>query len=406
MGNTSSSGGNTTKAVATKQKCYYELLGVLQDATGDELKKAYRQKALLMHPDKNPHRLEEAHHEFAAVQAAYEVLSDPQERAFYDRHRSSILSQHRRREDDDAPDLDDLVKYFNTDVYEGFGDGPKGFFTVYRQLFEFLEEFEAEEELDRHGHDYQRGRQTGPKATYTSFGSKNAPYEPMVRQFYDKWLHFISNRTFDEGDRYQPTYGDNRRMRRAMHKENSKERDRQRREFSDTVRELAAFVRKRDPRYVAFQQNIKEKREREEKERKERDRVRRQEEAASFVEQDWNAVGLEQLVRALDESDDDSEETDVEIEEEFYCAPCRKLFRNHGQWKSHEKSKKHKQTLYSLGFDIDKETERETEDKPEEYKCNVCQTICETRNKLFKHIELEGHAQAEVEHKKTSRRRL
>jgi DnaJ-class molecular chaperone len=63
--------------------CYYELLGVDANVTDDELKKAYRKRALEWHPDKNHHRVEEATRRFAHIQEAYEVLSDPHERAWY-----------------------------------------------------------------------------------------------------------------------------------------------------------------------------------------------------------------------------------------------------------------------------------------------------------------------------------
>lgn len=72
-------------------KCHYETLGVEQDATDDDLKKAYRKLALKWHPDKNPDNTEESKKQFQLIQAAYEVLSDPQERAWYDKHRDAIL---------------------------------------------------------------------------------------------------------------------------------------------------------------------------------------------------------------------------------------------------------------------------------------------------------------------------
>ena len=65
--------------------------GVSFDATDDELKKSYRKLALKWHPDKNLDNSEEAKKEFQIIQAAYEVLNDAQERAWYDKHRDAIL---------------------------------------------------------------------------------------------------------------------------------------------------------------------------------------------------------------------------------------------------------------------------------------------------------------------------
>lgn len=64
-------------------KDYYEILGVGRDADADAVKKAYRKKAMRVHPDVA--QTEDAAEQFKELNEAYEVLKDPQKRAIYDR---------------------------------------------------------------------------------------------------------------------------------------------------------------------------------------------------------------------------------------------------------------------------------------------------------------------------------
>jgi len=79
----------------TSAEDFYKLLGISRRATVKEIKKAYRQKSLEFHPDKN--KSEGAADKFSAIAHAYEVLSDESKREIYDRHGEEGLKQHEQR---------------------------------------------------------------------------------------------------------------------------------------------------------------------------------------------------------------------------------------------------------------------------------------------------------------------
>ncbi len=71
--------------MAEAKRDYYEVLGVSKTASADEIKKAFRQLAKKYHPDANPDNKAAAEEKFKEVNEAYEVLSDQNKRAAYDR---------------------------------------------------------------------------------------------------------------------------------------------------------------------------------------------------------------------------------------------------------------------------------------------------------------------------------
>lgn len=69
----------------TKQQDYYELLGVARDASGEDIKKAYRRLARKHHPDLNPGD-KAADERFKKLQEAYDILNDPKKKQMYDQY--------------------------------------------------------------------------------------------------------------------------------------------------------------------------------------------------------------------------------------------------------------------------------------------------------------------------------
>ena len=99
---------------------FYEILGVSKSATPEEIKKAYRKTAIQFHPDKNPGN-KEAEEKFKEAAEAYEVLSDTEKRAQYDRfgHAKQGGGGGFRGQD---MNMDDIFSQFG-DIFGGGGGG-------------------------------------------------------------------------------------------------------------------------------------------------------------------------------------------------------------------------------------------------------------------------------------------
>ena len=295
---------------------------------------------MIWHPDKRIHDAQEATEVFSAIQAAYEVLSDPQERSWYDAHKEAIL----RGDDpstmssyDSVPSgitsHQELLKYFS--MHFSF-DSQNGFYTLFTNLFDQL----AKEELDAFKFDTQVST-TPPFEVYPSFAGTAYP-----KDFYDYWLSFASIKSFKWRDKWNLSDAPERNIRRAMEKENKKARDASKKEFNETVRNLAFFIRKRDPRYKNYVKEMEQKQQEKrllDQQKLEAERKARAQVLMDYEEQEWSKV-----------------DQDVEIEElydDLECVICDKVFRNDRQLQNHKTSRKHLDKIEELKreFDLDEE---------------------------------------------------
>src|SRR6476469_2902638 len=105
------------------QRDYYEVLGVAKSASFEEIKRAYKKAALANHPDKNPGDAE-AVERFKECAAAYEVLSDENKRARYDRYGHAGV-QGAGAGGSPFGDINDIFSQFGDIFGDFFGGGQK-----------------------------------------------------------------------------------------------------------------------------------------------------------------------------------------------------------------------------------------------------------------------------------------
>ncbi|KAL8810122.1 MAG: hypothetical protein Q9200_002829, partial [Gallowayella weberi] len=343
------------------KRCYYEVLDVDRQATDEEIKKAYRKKALELHPDRNYGNVDETTKQFAEVQSAYAVLSDPQERAWYDSHRNIIL----RGEDDGqgqpfehdvritrAVDIMTLLPKIN--ACRDFSNSSSGFYTTVRDLFDTLAK---EEELACEWQDMDA-------FTYPGFGNADDDYNSGVRSFYAAWGSFATKKTFAWMDVYRYSDAPDRRVRRLMEKENKRLREDAAREFNDAVRSLVALVKKRDPR---FKPNVQSEIERQNVLRNAATAQAARSRAANQAKVSDN-VDLPQWTRSGEPEVSESSDTPEEETREVYeCVICDKTFKSEKQFEAHERSKKHTKASLQLR----RKMQEENDDlRLEEEKCH------------------------------------
>lgn len=319
--------------------------------TVPRIKKAYRRKALELHPDRNYGDVENATKLFAEVQAAHEVLSDPQERAWYDSHRDAILRGDGLDTEDHfehnvrvttAGEIISMISKFNSSI--PFTNAPNGFYGILRSTFEKLAR-EEEAACSWEGLE---------SMDYPDFGEAEDDYDEVVRPFYSMWIGFATKKTFSWKDAYNYAEAPDRRVRRLMEKENRRLREEAIREFNDAIRSLVSFVRKRDKRYIPNTQS-------------EADRQKVLRDAATAQAARSRAANEAKLAAQVvpdwaQPKDAEDEivfsESEQSVEEHIECVICGKTFKSEKQYDSHEKSKKHIKAVQLLKREMQRENKR------------------------------------------------
>jgi len=173
------------------------------------------------------------------------VLSNADDRAWYDSHKDQILkgknTEEMKEEDMSYMTKADVKKMNSTSAYKGFDvDKEDNFYRVYR---DFFLQMDREEELEEEMGTEHRAA--------PAFGDNLSTAEEVFA-FYRYWSGFATAKQFTYADMYNPNEAPNRRIKRIIEDENKKERNKERKEFNNQVQQLLDFLKSKDTRYIKF----------------------------------------------------------------------------------------------------------------------------------------------------------
>lgn len=207
-----------------KKQDHYAVLGLPKlryRATAEQIKRVYRQKVLLHHPDKRRARglhVENGDNDyFLCISRAYEILGDPIKRRSFD----SV-----------DPEFDESVPSVSQESKDNF-------FTVFRPVFE-------------------TNARWSNKKKVPQLGDENTDFD-HVNSFYNFWYAFDSWREFSYKDEEEKEKGENREERRWIEKQNRAARQKLKKEETARIRQLVDNAYACDPRIQKFKDDEKEK---------------------------------------------------------------------------------------------------------------------------------------------------
>uniref|UniRef100_A0A2C9LFZ6 C2H2-type domain-containing protein n=1 Tax=Biomphalaria glabrata TaxID=6526 RepID=A0A2C9LFZ6_BIOGL len=198
----------------------------------------------------------------------------------------------------------------------------------------------------------------------------------VVGPFYAFWSSFCTNKSYVWEEKYDTREAPDRRCRRAMESENKKLRDAARRERNEEIRNLVAYVKKRDKRVQAYKKKLEERHaeiEAKTKQKREEELRERKKQLENYKEAGWSAMsGLEKDLQQLeahldehfgevndgplDENDELCENGEEELYlDDLYCVACNKSFKSDKAFSNHEKSRKHKEMVAIIAQEMQDE---------------------------------------------------
>ncbi|XP_064488110.1 dnaJ homolog subfamily C member 2-like [Ornithodoros turicata] len=245
-----------------KNQDHYRVLGLHAKryrATENDIKRAYRRKVLLHHPDKRKtagEKVQDLDHDyFSCITKAYEILGVPAKRRSYD----SIDPEF----DNEIPQLTNGAK--------------QNFYAVFTPVFESNARWSTKRHVPRLGDD-------------------NATRDE-VDKFYHFWYNFDSWREYSYLDEEEKEKGENRDERRWIEKQNKAARQRLKKEEMQRIRQLVDTAYACDPRVQRFKEEDKEKKLAQKRAKQEAARLKAEEEERARQER----LEIERLAREQEE---------------------------------------------------------------------------------------------------------